>query len=185
MAKSCDFAHPQSTVSRRLFYSASWGLVVTVDRSYNGVMHGLVTLPERKKAVIFLTEIIEIYRSFEARSDELAKFLGADSIELFEVEVLRLKKVVLSLSGAMARWKSYHDQLVESGAANVSWRCLEALSENIHTDELKPKKLAEWLLDYAEGKFFGTDIKPVEAETEAKMAEECGFLQPRGPDDCP
>jgi hypothetical protein len=147
----------------------------------------------RDMQIGFITEIIEVYCSIGERCEELASFLGAESIDYFEKEIERLRKVVLHLSGATARHNSYHDQLVELGAANVSWGYLERLNWNVYTDELKPKELAEWLLNYGEGKVFGLTVEPLPDEatfengirfpSNAEMVEKEGLLPPRDADD--
>ncbi len=137
----------------------------------------------------FLTEIIDIYRAIHTRCQEISDFLGAESIDYFDKEIGRLRQVVLDLSGATAKRKEYHNRLIELGAANVDWSCLERVNWMIYTDELSPIDLARWLLDYAEGKIFGMidnldEYDPKQCPpgyvppTNAQMVKEKGLLPP-------
>jgi len=142
----------------------------------------------------FIAELIEIYRAIHGRSEKLASFLGAESLPFFEEEIERLRQLVLNLSDATAKRNEYHDRLVELGAANVSWGCLERVNEMIYTDRLKPMELARWLLDYAEGKLFepiDTLVHPSDGEVDehgirwpsnAELVKSHGLLPPRDGD---
>jgi len=129
-------------------------------------------------SVAILAKLIEISRSLEKRNEELARLVGADSIEFCRNEIAQLEETVLYLSGAAARRNSYRDQLIKLGAANTPRKCLDEPIEKIIEPEISAKELAKWFIDYAEGRVFGVELEPLDAKTEAKMAEEYGFLEP-------
>jgi hypothetical protein len=169
---------PPDTPSRE---TAPW-------RWYNSAMS------PRDMQITFIAEIIEIYRSIQQRCEGVASFLGAESIDYFDDEIERLRKVVLNLSGATARRNKYHDQLVELGAAEVDWGYLARVREMIYTDDLKPCDLAKWLLDYADGTVFGLTVDALPAESEIdergirlpsneEMVQKHGLLPPRTNDE--
>ena len=151
--------------------------------------------PVREQQAIFLSEIIEIIRSLEQRGRDMEAFFGCDTLSYLDEEIERLWKVVLGLSNVTAMRNSYHDKLVEQGAACVAWSCLEDVNEKKYTDKSAAIELARWFLDYGEGKIFGsaddldinTDVPESEENSTAwpsnsELVETHGLLPPRKQD---
>lgn len=131
--------------------------------------------------VRFLAELIEIRRAFRTRIDEIGNFFGAgsSSIALFDEEMERLTDLILDLSGVTAKRNEYHDDLVAQGAPNIGWACLEELKFKIYTDDESPSdEFAQWLLDYADGKLFGT-MDNIGEEFNESTVNQHGLLPPR------
>lgn len=147
--------------------------------------------PAREQQAIFLAEIIKIIRSLDQRNRDLEEFSGCESVTLLNAEISSLWDVVFGFSNVTAMRNSYHDKLVELGAANVGWRCLEEVNEKQYTHDLSPIKLANWFLDYGQGKVFGpvesldisqegeTDEDGTKWPSNADLVKTNGLLPPR------